>query len=53
MPVNAEWDAGNIMLTNRWFILGVLFIARFILGFQFQSAGYLTLFIVKDFNIWL
>jgi MFS family permease len=39
------------MLINRWFILGVLFIARVVLGFQFQSAGSVTLFIVQDFNI--
>lgn len=39
------------MLINRWFILGVLVIARVVLGFQFQSAGSVTLFIVQDFNI--
>jgi predicted MFS family arabinose efflux permease len=39
------------MLINRWFILGVLFIARFVLGFQFQSAGSVTLFIVQDFDV--
>ena len=39
------------MLVNRWFILGVLFIARFALGFQFQSAGSVTPFIVQDFGV--
>ncbi len=39
------------MLINRWFILGVLFIARFALGFQFQSAGSLTPFMVEDFGV--
>jgi MFS family permease len=27
------------MLNNRWFILAVLFVTRFCLGYQFQSAG--------------
>jgi predicted MFS family arabinose efflux permease len=39
------------LLVNRWFILGVLFIARFALGFQFQSAGSVTPFIVRDFGV--
>ncbi len=39
------------MVINRWLILGVLFIARFALGFQFQSAGSLTPFIVRDFDV--
>lgn len=39
------------MLRNRWFILGVLFVARFSLGFQFQSAGSVTPFVVEDFGI--
>ncbi len=34
------------MPENRWFILGVLFVARFALGFQFQSAGSVSPFIV-------
>ena len=36
---------------NRWLILGVLFVARFTLGFQFQSAGSVTPFIVEDFAV--
>lgn len=39
------------MLVNRWFMLVVLFIARFALGFQFQSAGSVTPFMVQDFDI--
>ena len=39
------------MLINRWFMLGVLFIARFALGFQFQSAGSVTPFLVEDFSV--
>ncbi len=39
------------MLIHRWFILGVLFTARFALGFQFQSAGSVTPFIVQDFGV--
>ena len=36
---------------NRWSILGVLFIVRFALGFQFQSAGSVTPFMVDDFGV--
>jgi predicted MFS family arabinose efflux permease len=39
------------MLRNRWFILGVLFVARFSLGFQFQSAGSVAPFVVEDLGI--
>jgi MFS family permease len=39
------------VLINRWGILCVLFVARFALGFQFQSAGSLTPFIVRDFGV--
>lgn len=39
------------MPLNRWFILVVLFVARFALGFQFQSAGSVTPFIVDDFGV--
>ena len=39
------------MDSNRWFILSVLFVARFSLGFQFQSAGSVTPFVVEDFAI--
>ena len=39
------------MLINRWSILGVLFMARFALGFQFQSAGSVTPFMVQEFGV--
>ena len=39
------------MVANRWFMLVVLFVARFALGFQFQSAGSVTPFIIDDFGI--
>lgn len=39
------------MVINRWLILGVLFVARFALGFQFQSAGSATPFVVEDFGV--
>jgi predicted MFS family arabinose efflux permease len=39
------------MLINRWFILVVLFTARFTLGFQFQSAGSVTPLMVQDFGV--
>ena len=39
------------MSANRWSILGVLFVARFGLGFQFQSAGSVAPFLIDDFGI--
>jgi predicted MFS family arabinose efflux permease len=44
-------EAVDFMFINRWFILGVLFTARFALGFQFQSAGSVTPFMVRDFGV--
>jgi predicted MFS family arabinose efflux permease len=44
-------EAVKYVFINRWFILGVLFIARFALGFQFQSAGSVTPFMVQDFGV--
>jgi MFS family permease len=35
----------------RWCILGVLFLVRFCLGFQFQSAGSLGPFLVDEFAL--
>jgi predicted MFS family arabinose efflux permease len=39
------------MLESRWVILAVLFIARFALGYQFQSAGSLAPFLIRDLNL--
>jgi MFS family permease len=39
------------MSDNRWFILGVLFIARLALGYQFQSAGSVAPFLIRDLGI--
>ena len=39
------------MLENRWFVLTSLFIARFALGFQFQSAGSVATFLIRDFGV--
>ncbi len=39
------------MHTSRWFILAVFFIARFAMGFQFQSAGSVTPLLVRDFAV--
>jgi predicted MFS family arabinose efflux permease len=36
---------------NRWFILGALFVARFCLGYQFQSAGSIAPFVISDFDL--
>ena len=38
-------------MRSRWFILAVLFAARFALGFQFQSAGSAAPFLVRDLGI--
>src|ERR1700730_1755386 len=39
------------MLESRWLILAVLFIARFALGYQFQSAGSVAPFLILDLGI--
>ena len=39
------------MLESRWLILAVLFIARFALGYQFQSAGSVAPFLIKQLDI--
>lgn len=39
------------MLESRWFVLAVLFTARFALGYQFQSAGSVAPFLIRDFGI--
>lgn len=39
------------MLQSRWFMLAVLFVARFALGYQFQSAGSVSPFLIRDFGI--
>ncbi len=36
---------------NRWVILFVLFVARFALGFQFQSIGSIAPVLVEDFGV--
>lgn len=35
---------------NRWFVLAILFVARFALGFQFQAAGSVTPTLLTDFG---
>jgi MFS family permease len=39
------------MLASRWLMLAVLFAARFALGYQFQSAGSVAPFLIRDFGI--
>jgi MFS family permease len=39
------------MNANRWFILGILCVARLGLGFQFQSAGSAAPFLIEDLGI--
>jgi MFS family permease len=39
------------MRSSRWFVLALLFTARFVLGYQFQSAGSVASFLIRDFNI--
>ena len=40
-----------LMLESRWLILAALFIARFALGYQFQSAGSVAPFLIKQLDI--
>ncbi len=39
------------MLSNRWFILSVLFTARLSMGYQFQSIGSVSPSLIKEFAI--
>ncbi len=39
------------MTPNRWVILGVLFLVRFALGYQFQAAGSVGPILVRDLGI--
>src|ERR1051325_866883 len=39
------------MLASRWLMLAVLFMARFVLGSPFQSAGSVAPFLIRDFGI--
>src|SRR3954451_13128544 len=39
------------MVVSRWFMLAVLFAARFALGYQFQSAGSVAPFLVRELGI--
>jgi predicted MFS family arabinose efflux permease len=39
------------MTANRWVILGVLFVVRFSLGYQFQAAGSVGPLLVRDLGI--
>jgi predicted MFS family arabinose efflux permease len=39
------------MLESRWFILAVLFIARFALGYQFQSAGSVAPYLIRNLGV--
>jgi len=39
------------MRSNRWFILVVLFVARFCLGYQFQSVGSVAPFLISEFGL--
>src|SRR5262249_20422735 len=46
-----EFVRGGVVPSNRWFALAILFIARLVLGLQFQSAGSVAPFLIRDFNI--
>jgi predicted MFS family arabinose efflux permease len=42
---------GAAMTGSRWFILGVLFVARTAVGFQFQSVASTAPALIEDFNL--
>jgi predicted MFS family arabinose efflux permease len=42
---------GASMWSNRWFILAILFVTRFCLGYQFQSAGSVAPFLISEFAL--
>src|ERR1043166_5011066 len=39
------------MVDKRWLMLAVLFTARFALGYQFQAAGSVAPFLIRDFGV--
>ena len=39
------------MLANRWIILGMLFLVRISMGFQFQSIASVSPFLIEDMGI--
>ena len=39
------------MRTSRWSVLATLFVARFALGYQFQTAGSVAPFLIHDFDL--
>ncbi|MBT3399433.1 MAG: MFS transporter, partial [Rhodospirillaceae bacterium] len=39
------------MMTNRWLVLGALFVARSALGFHFQSVASVAPLLVEDLGI--
>ena len=41
------------MLASRWLMLAVLFAARFVLGYQFQSAGSVAPLLIRDLDAWM
>jgi predicted MFS family arabinose efflux permease len=40
-----------LVLSNRWFILSVIFLARISMGYQFQSIGSVSPSLIKEFAI--
>src|SRR5262249_12975206 len=45
------FEMGPPMRSNGWFILVVLFVARFCLGHQFQSVGSVAPFLISEFGL--
>ena len=39
------------VLSNRWFILSVIFLARISMGYQFRSIGSVSPSLIKEFAI--
>ncbi|MEY8099751.1 CynX/NimT family MFS transporter [Falsihalocynthiibacter sp. S25ZX9] len=42
---------GDVIISNRWLILAVLFFARTAMAFQFQSVGALSPLIIEEYGI--
>ena len=42
---------GDVIISNRWVILAVLFIARTAMAFQFQSVGALSPLIIEGYDV--
>src|SRR5207244_9682328 len=51
LMLRSKPDGGAAPMGSRWFILGVLFVARTAVGFQFQSVASTAPGMIADFHL--